>query len=1028
MARHLIAQVVNDQLIPLDASGDELPGITVGSNAWYTWLNACESQSFAYHAAAGVLTARRELRHGSWYWYAYRAQYGKLGKVYLGKAAELTSQRLAEALKKLTVSHPLRADGQNTGGDPPFPEQPMILLTTKWVIPSPPPHLVTRSRLLEVMQQGAARSLTLVSAPAGFGKTTLLGEWATSCGCSVAWLSLDEEDNDPRRFLAYLIGALQKAHPVLGNTIRSRCSLALQDSLTEAMKVLLNELAALPTAVTIILDNYQFIEHEAIHTALKMALDHLPAHVHLMIASRHAPPFSLARLRASGQFNELNAAALRFTREEVETWLAAVMKRALEPAEVATLEQRTEGWIAGLQLATFALLEEHDLSRCVASDGGNQRHILAYLLEEVLEHQPEPIQTFLLHTSILERLNSSLCGDVADQTDVLSVLEYLERTNLFLFPHAEQGGWYRYHLLFAEALRHHLERTQPELIPVLHRRASLWFEARGYTRDAIKHALAAHDSERAAALIERAAQEFFRIGEVTTLQRWLAALPGAIIHASPRLCITAAWLAFITSEVPLFLSWIDAAGQALQMRQETLPPATVIALQGEIAALHAIHTLSSNNVAGAITTCRQALQRLPPESLYPRSLVLLILGLAYSRRGSVSAATQALMEASSHLQVTGHALLYPYGLAFQAELSMMQGLPSQAARTYQQILTLAPEQDVPSLLAAGAAHVGLGYLLWEWNNLDAAHQHLLQAWDRGLQTQSGNILSNSAFLLALVSQAQGNSEAAGFWLHQTEIICQRAGHVESLIAVAAGRARLFLAEGRVEEALRWLQERADFPSRPDSERDEFELLTQARVLIAAGRIGAAASAVQRALALLERLRAAAEAAGNVRLLLEALALQALALQLQGDDAGALAALGQAVSLAEPGRYIRLFLDEGEPMSRLLRKLLEQYRTLKRARQKSSLAYLSNLLKVFAHPETSSLPTSPTQAQPLLDPLSWREREVLRLMASGRKNREIADELVVVTGTVKSHINAIYAKLGVTNRVQAVAYAHTLGLL
>lgn len=1028
MARHQIARVIDNQLIPLDASRGALPGITVGTDAWYTWLNTCESQSFAYHTATGALTARRELRHGCWYWYAYRAQHGKLGKVYLGKAEELSPQRLAEALKKLTVPHTLRAEDQNIGDNPAFSEQPMVLLTTKWTIPSPPPHPVTRPRLLQVLQQGSARSLTLICAPAGFGKTTLLGEWAASRGRSIAWLSLDEEDNDPRRFLAYLIGALQKAHPVLGNTIRSSCSVASQGLLTETMMVLLNELAALPTAVTIILDNYHVIEHEAIHAALKIVLDHLPPHIHLIIASRHEPPFPLARLRASGHLVELRAPTLRFTREEIETWLTAVMKRALEPAEITILEQQTEGWIAGLQLATFALQEERDLSRCAASFAGNQRHIQTYLLEEVLEPQPEHIRSFLLHTSILDRLNSSLCSAVTDQEDARSILEYLERTNLFLFPQAEHGGWYRYHRLFAETLRHHLEHTQPELVPFLHVRASQWFEAHGCIKDAIKHALVAQDFGRAAALIEQAAQELFRIGEVTTLQCWLASLPSAVVHASPRLCITAAWLSFITSEVPLFLSWIDAAEQALQVIEETLPPPTAVALQGEIAALRAIYTLSCNNVAGAIATCRQALQRLPPESLYPRSLVLLILGLAYSRGESVSAGTQALMEASSYLQVTGHALLYPYALDFQAELSMAQGFPSQAARIYQQILTLAPEQDAPSLLAAGAAHVGLGYLFWEWNNLDAARQHLLQAWNRGLQIQSGNILSNSALLLTLVSQAQGNREAADFWLHQTEIICQRAGHVESLAAVAAGRARLSLANDRVEEALRWLQERADFPEKPDSKREEFELLTQARVLIAAGRIDADESAAQRALALLERLRAAAEAAGNVRLLLEALALQALALQLQGDEAGALAALGQAVSLAEPGRYIRLFLDEGEPMSRLLRKLLEQYRTLKRSRQKISLAYLSNLLKAFAHPEASSLPTSPTQAQPLLDPLSWREREVLRLMASGHKNREIADELVVVTGTVKSHINAIYAKLGVTNRVQAVAYARALGLL
>jgi LuxR family maltose regulon positive regulatory protein len=676
----------------------------------------------------------------------------------------------------------------------------------------------------------------------------------------------------------------------------------------------------------------------------------------------------------------------------------------------------------------FAWQEEQESSRCVANCTGNHPHILAYLLEEVLERQPDYIQSFLLHTSILDGLHSSLCGAVADRADAQSLLDSLERANLFLFPQAEQGGWYRYHHLFAEALRHHLERTQPELLPVLHARASQWFEARGCLKDAIKHALVARDFGRAAALIEQAAEGFIKSGEITSLQRWLTLLPDAVVRSSPRLCITAAWLSFITSNVAVFLCWVDAAEQAMLAFQETQPSTVVVSLQGEIAALRAIHTLSSNDPDSAIATCWQALQLLPTESLYPRGLLLLILGVAYCRGPSVSAGASVISEASTHLQITGHALLYPYVLALQAELFMAQGSLSQAARIYQQILTLAQEQDVSSLLAAGAAHVGLGCLFWEWNNLEAARQHLLQAWEKGLQIQGGNILSNSALLLTLVSQAQGKSEAADFWLQQAEILCQRAGHLESLAVVAACRARLSLAAGRLEEALRWMQGCADFLETPNNKRSEFEQLTQARVLIAEGRASSSASDVQDALALLERLSAAAEAAGKVRALLEALALQALALQLQGDQAGALAALGRAVALAEPGRYIRLFLGEGEPMSRLLRRLLEQHRTQKTTGQKITLAYLSNLLKAFAHPEVSSLPTSPTQAQPLFDPLSWREREVLHLLASGRKNREIADELVIVTGTVKAHINTIYAKLGVTNRVQAVAHARTLGLL
>lgn len=903
------------------------------------------------------------------------------------------------------------------------------LLASKLCPPRLHASLIARERLLVLLDAGLERKLTLLVAPAGFGKTTLLAQWVLQRQHAAAWLSLDSEDNDPHRFLAYLMGALQRVHPGLGQGLLTSVSVLSQRSLITAMVALLNELSSLSGKMLLILDNYQMIENQIIHNALTLVLDHLPAHVHLVLASRGEPFCQLARLRAARQLTELGTRALRFTRAEMEKVLLSVMHLELQPEEVEALEQHTEGWIAGLQLAGFALQGQQDLGRFFTTFGGNNRYILAYFLEEVLESQPEKIQCFLLATSFLEVFNGSLCAAVAGQTDAERVLEHVERANLFCFSHDEQKGWYRYHPLFAGALRHHLERTQPDLLPVAHTRASRWFEAHGMFEEAIKHALAAQDVGHAAALLEQIAPTLIRHGALVTVQRWLAALPHEIVRSKPRLCISMAWIMFITSQVHMFPRWVKSAEQALCLCQATQSAEIIAVWQAEIIILRAIDVLASNDFAGAIAACRQALQDLPTENHHLRGLVSLILGLASSQSISMSAGVQAIAEARSDIQAIDHTLLlFSYVLVAQAELCMEQAHPSQAAKLYQQILSPVPEQHAPSAFAAGLAHVGLGYLLWDWNNVPDAKQHLLQAWDLGLQHQAANLLIPSALLLAIVSHVQGEKGATDIWLQRVESVCRKSGHMEFLAIIAAHRVRFCLVEGHLDEALLWLCERHQALEDPSNTRDIFEKLTLARVLIAAGRAHADGSLVQRALTLLKRLRVAAEDMGRVRVLLDVLVQQALALQVAGDSAGALCALGQAVSLAEPGKYIRLFVDEGNPLAKLLRQLQSQQRTLKATEQTISLAYLCNLLNTFTSPHTSSLLISSADGQPPLDPLSRREREVLRLMAVGRKNREIADELVVVTGTVKAHINMIYQKLGVSSRVQAVVRARTLGLL
>lgn len=1030
--------------------GDDAP--------WFTWLAA--HTSFSFQGRYGHLSLLKETRPsgGKGYWYAYRRQGKRIVKQYAGRTSAITIARLEGLAQEFGVrsneapllredSPPMRkkaiqasyatpealtsATCQRPALDP-IPLAPFIsqvpLLASKLRPPRLDAPLLLRERLLTMLDIGLARKLTLLLAPAGFGKTTLLAQWAAHSQRQVAWITLGNEENDPSRFLAYLVGALQQVYPAIEQRALVSSYAGQQESLPTAIAVLLNELAALPEEVIVIFDNFQAIKNPVIQNTLTLMLDHLPPYIHLVVAGRSEPLCPLARLHASQQLTELRADALRFTHEEMETFLISIMKLDLSPTELATLEQRTEGWIAGVHLARCPRPGSQNFPYITSTLAGNNRYILAYFLEEVFEQQPKHVQSFLLHTALLDCFTSSLCCAMLGQANVRSIFEHLERANLFFFPCEEQEGWYRYHSLFADALRSHLEHERPELPLVLHTRASRWFEAHGLVEEAIKHALAAQDSERAATLIEQVAPAFFARGEVATLQHWLAALPDNVIHASPRLCITAAWMMFITPKVEIFLFLIDAAERALHLHRKTLPLAAVESFQAEIVALRAISALSSNDFSCAIALCHQALQSLPAGSLYLRGLALLILGLASAQEVNVGAGVQILTEACSCIQAIGHALLFIYVIVVQAELHMAQGHLSQAKKLYQQTLLLAPGQDVLSAFAAGNAHAGLGCLFWEWNNLEEARQHLLLAWELGTQTQAGNILVLSALFLALVSQAQGKREEIDFWLQRAEAMCRRTRNVESLAVVVACRARLALAEGRLEEALLWMHKCHPDLEDPRSRRDEYEKLTLVRVLIAAGRSTADASYARRALVLVEHVRVGAEVAGRVRIVLESLILQALALQLQGEGSGALCILERAVALAEQGRYIRLFVDEGDALTHLLRRLLVQYRVQKARGQTLGLTYLSNLLKASTHPDVFFLPASPAEGQPPLDLLSRREYEVLRLLAAGYKNREIADALVVVTGTVKAHINTIYQKLEVNSRVQAVARARALGLL
>jgi LuxR family maltose regulon positive regulatory protein len=502
-------------------------------------------------------------------------------------------------------------------------------------------------------------------------------------------------------------------------------------------------------------------------------------------------------------------------------------------------------------------------------------------------------------------------------------------------------------------------------------------------------------------------------------------LPVHVVRASPQLCVISAWLIFLTTQAHSFLFWLDAAEEALHSCEETISQATAATLQGEIVALRAANKLYLSDINSAIATCNQVLASLPPDNLYARSLILLMLGLAYQRGVNVAAAAQALSEANSSSQAIGHGLLLPYVMIAQAELYELQGHPFEAMNVYQQVLKLTNGRTGHP---TGIAYASLGYLFWEWHNLETARHYLLQAWDVGIRADNNNIVSETALWLVQLELDQGRTSEANYWLQQWEWFIQKAGTYEVLSIVAALRAQISLEQGRLDDALLWMQNHMPSPEDDIAPRHEIEYFVQVRTLIDAGRTYADKLYMQQAMTLLEHLRQAAQGIGRTKTLIRTLIYQALVCYFQEDLEGALAALERALLLAEPGRYIRVFVVKGDPMLKLLRRLRDRYKACKSQECPINLAYVRRLLATFPQPTARIEPMTGSEEYTLLEPLSWREREVLRLVAAGRKNQEIAKELVVVTGTVKAHINSIYRKLSVNSRVQAVARARALNLL
>ena len=885
---------------------------------------------------------------------------------------------------------------------------------------------MARSELTGRLGRAVESALTLVSGPAGYGKTTLLTDWLTAAPSDrrrAAWLSLDPSDNDPALFWAYFIAAVRTAAPEGGGG--AMALLTSTESPTEAFVVtLLNDLAALSDDVVLVLDDYHVIEESEIRDGMAYLVEHLPPQIRLVIASRIDPLLPLARLRARGELVEIRAADLRFTLDEATAYLNDLMGLDLTPGDVAVLEGRTEGWIAALQLAALSMQGRPDVAGFIADFAGDDRYIVDYLVGEVLQRQPEHVRTFLLHTSILSRLNGSLCDAVTGQDGGQLMLETLERANLFLVPLDDRRLWYRYHHLFADVLSARLLDEQRDGVHQLHRRASDWYARSGDQPAAISHALESEDFERAADLIEMAAMPAFRTRQEATFRRWLEALPEELFRFRPVLAIAVVATHMVSGDingVEARLQDIERCLEAAGMPPDPDVPSTSIVvidhelfrrLPNQIAVYRAGIALLRGDATGTITHASRALELAADDDHLGHGSATALLALAHWTQGDLDVAQRRYSDAIPSLQKAGH-LSDTLGLSLAlADILIAQGRLGEAMGTYERGLTVSAGAAPLVLRGAADMHVGMSELLREHNDLDSALQHLQIATDLGEHAGLPQNAYRSRVALARIRQAQGDLASADDLLDEAERV-YTGDYSPEVRPVAAIRARLHLAQGKVEDAFAWARERHLAATDTLSYLHEFEHVTLARILLAQDVTGGTEGLRNEPTRLLERLLAAANEGRRTGSVIEIMALQSLDHHARGGLAVALSALEQALMLAEPEGYVRVFLDEGPPMTSLLRAARRQGRAAGYARQ------------LLASSSATVLRTRVQRG--LVEPLSARELHVLRLLRTDLSGPDIARELTVSLNTMRTHTKAIYAKLNVNNRRAAVRRAEELDL-
>jgi LuxR family maltose regulon positive regulatory protein len=879
------------------------------------------------------------------------------------------------------------------------------------------PELVARPQLTAKLEREPGRKLTLISAPAGFGKTTLLVEWLKERedgDRSVAWVSLDEGDNDPVRFLSYLVAALRR---IVGEEFGEGVLAALRSPEPPRMEAVLgafvNELADLPGEVGVVLDDYHVIDSESVHRIVSFLLEHLPPNVHLVVSTRIDPPLPLVRLRARNQMTELDAADLTFTPEEAASFLHTVMGLDLSAEDVAALEERTEGWIAGLQLAALSMRERKDVSGFIRSFSGSHRDVLDYLAEEVLERQPGQVREFLLVTSIAEHLTGTLCDAITGHSDGQEMLERLERENLFVVQLDEERRWYRYHHLFADFLRGRLKRESPESAGELHLRASGWYKGNGHLAEAIGHALSAPDHDLAARLIEEGVEGAVERGEGTTALRWLEALPIEAKRLRPRLFVEHAVALVITGRPDDAEPLLKEAERAAEGDGEDGQ-----FLLGFASTVRSWRARLRGDAPEAVELARRGLSLLPEGEAHVRNYAAVRLGDALRTVGDLTAADEAYAEAAEIGRAAHHAYGRLAGMVMHARVLSEQGRLREADEAFRGALRLLTEEGFELSPAAGIVYIGMADLRYERDDLDGAERELERGMELAERTGDVSTLVWAYVTLSRNKRARGDEGGALERAHQAERVARDSGADLQIAIALAWMTRLLLGRGDLTEAVALKQERA---AKADDAADAARVvdrLTSARLLHAQGRH-------REALPLLEELGKTAETAGRTGDLIEILALQALALWAGSKKERAVSTLAEALALAAPEGFVRTFVDEGQPMAEIFSGMLEaQQRGHPDSPPRVPAHYIRKLLAALERDYSSA--TLPVADLP--EPLTERELEVLRLIASGKSNRRIATELFVSVGTVKTHLNNLYRKLGAHSRTQALARARELKLL
>ncbi|MEO8288399.1 MAG: LuxR C-terminal-related transcriptional regulator [Chloroflexota bacterium] len=1038
--------------------------ITVGTPAWFAWLES--AAAFAFTSPAGSFTARKETRaRGGWYWKAYHTAQGTLHRAYLGKTSDLTLERLETIAATLAAAPAATGPSGGLPGPTSTDGASISLLSTKLIPPPARAQLVTRMRLFERVEAGLQGKLTLIAAPAGFGKTTLLSAWrSTTAGSAIpfAWVSLDSADNDPLLFWNYVLAAIDGVAPGAGMPalalLQSPQPLPIDYILTSMLNTFTAQIAGTPGLnVALVLEDYHVITNPAIHTALGKLLDGLPPQLHMVIITRADPALPLTRSRASGDLTELHADDLRLTPEEVASFLNRIMGLELTPDDLSALEARTEGWIAGLQLAALALRDHRDPTTFIRTFSGSNRYIVDYLAAEVFERQPANVQNFLLQTAILDRMCAPLCDAVlntpasgyeygvskglpeqaASDSTVFSnrssqsMLEELERANLFVVPLDEDRHWYRYHHLFADVLRQRLTRSATgAAIVSLHERASAWYEQQGLAAEAVQHALMEPDGLRAAALIEQHGLNTIVSGQVQTALGWLSRLPQDLLRVRPLLSTFYALALLFTSD-------LEGAEARLQDAERCVGPDTTPAdariIQGYAAAMRANIAVSTGDLAGCADYGEQVLRLLPETEVIARTMAQLHIARAFRVTGDVTLASERRAAAAlAPIRASGNLLGLLGAVINLARLQELQGRLRQAAATYRELVQIATGQEVlQGLHGSLPYYVGMGDLHREWNEVDAAEGYLTRAiqMQPGTGTVDAEYVTLGYIALARLQQARGEHAAAQETLIAFMHLVRRRGFASHLVTRAeAVKAHLALKAGNLPAAVAWAEASGLHADDVISFAREAEYLVLARVWVARASDVPDSHLFEQTVHLLDRLMEDAAEKARHDSVLEILIVRSITLWCEGNQADAITTLVRALTLAAPEGYVRRFVDEGPTMQALLRVVDSQA---------VMPGYVHLLLAAFVneqgagtaeqHKSISGV-TSPSPHHAPYEPLSERELEVLRLIAMGQSNVEVARALVIALSTVKTHTNTIFGKLGVTSRTQAVARARDLRLL